>query len=246
MIKPFTLTQETTTTFEKKAVGAEAVKYLGATTTNPVDAFDGQYYTKTSVTRGIYLYTNQAWVRQTNPTSEMISAASYDIMNAVNLGLGSITDYTASGANFQLALVQNLFVGSINIIVTAGTNIVCTVPYPSQTVTEQVDQTLIFTDGKSGAEYTEVQFPASGTVKVNAAIELTGGTAIFTVRKNGVDYSSSSTAISTTLSPIVSISADDQISGALRVSTGASAYVNSCSISIAENPGILKYLTRPQ
>lgn len=248
MIKPFTLTQETTTSFEDKAIGGEASLYLGATTVNPIDAFDGQFFTKTAATYGIYLFTNRAWVRQTTPTNDMISRASFDIMNAVNQGLGTITDYTASGVNFQLAMIQNLFVGSINILVTAGSNIVSDMPYASQTVTSDTDVALVFTDTKSGAEYSEFQIPASGSINVNASVMVSAGTAYLSIVKNGSIVSSASTAVSTTLTQAITISADDDISGSMRVSTGASAYVDSgtFSISIAEVPGIMKYLVRPQ
>jgi len=116
MTKPFTPPQVTAIAYEDKAIGAEALRYKGSSTTVPADSFEGAFYVKTAATYGIYLYTSHAWVRQTSPTNEMVSLAAYDIMIAVNAGNGTITDYIASGNNFQTALIQNLFATYIKVL----------------------------------------------------------------------------------------------------------------------------------
>jgi len=116
MIKPFTPAQATTITYEKKAIGGEAVIYRGSSTTDPSDPFDGQYYVKTAATYGIYLYTNQAWVRQTTPTNDMIARSAYDVMIAVKAGTGTLADYIGSGVNFSTALIEYLFALYIKVL----------------------------------------------------------------------------------------------------------------------------------
>ena len=118
MTKPSiaTATQVTVITYEQKAIGGEAEVYGGSSTSAPAVAYEGRYYVKTSVTRGIYKYTNHAWTRMTAPTNDMVTRAAYDIMIAVNAGLGVIADYIDTGINFQIALIQRLFAEHIMIL----------------------------------------------------------------------------------------------------------------------------------
>lgn len=248
MIKPFTLTQETTTTYEKKAIGGEASLYLGATTVNPVEAFDGQFFTKTSVTRGIYLFTSHAWVRQTTPTNDMISRASYDIMAAVNAGLGSITDYTASGVNFQLAIIQNLFVGSIIITVTAGSNIIKNANRQITTTSNSYG----YVDLAVGYATSYKTIPwflmaANGTVRVSfdLATKNSAGYAYARITKNssnvGIERSVNTITAQTFIEDI-SISAGDRLGISMKCDVSAeNAYVSNYTVGISENTGILPY-----
>ena len=109
-------TQVTVVSYVDKAIGGEAEVYAGSSTTYPTEEYEGRYFVKTSVTRGIYQYSGRAWVKVTSPSSDMVTRAAYDIMVAINAGYGNLADYIGSGVNFQTALIQNLFAQYIKIL----------------------------------------------------------------------------------------------------------------------------------
>lgn len=115
MTKPIFTTSSVIQTYQKRPLTADT--YIGRYTEEP-EGFAGQYYTNYGADEdlGIYKHTGFEWELQTNPSTEVISMAAYDIMVSVKENRGSVGSYIGTGNDFQTAIIENVFAQNIQIL----------------------------------------------------------------------------------------------------------------------------------
>jgi hypothetical protein len=205
------------------------------------------------IQRGVYYSNNGAATRITTSSSADLQgklvAALADIAWAEASGYGKASNYGGFDAFFTAlgavsAFVQNLFVGSASIIVSAGNNIVNS----SNSTTSNSSASYITATwaiaGASAAVYIIV--PVSGVIRVKwqLSIKDSSYTAYARLNKNYTPISEQTTTSTTFVdmyydTPVI---AGDILYLEVKSSSSSTATIANLKLCIAEQPGISKFL----
>jgi hypothetical protein len=249
-------------------LGRVAYASLSATAGNENDTILA--YSTTIAYCGIYKRVSGSWVDQTTPTSKMISDAWTDVLWANANGYPStgtaaekIQAFLGSGTScFETLAGNELFVATIKAVsgffeditvtgkatlseivingFTAGNNLV-----RSDDDTVSGYQTSLYVIAKAR------QICGSGVIRVSYDINSSNsGTTVYgkiyinDVAVDGTEQSTNSTTPVTKTND-VTITDGDIVQLYVKGSSGVTIYISNFRLSVAENPGILKYMGTP-
>lgn len=248
-------------------LGRVAYASLSGTAGNENDSIVA--YSSTLSECGIYKRVSGSWVDQTTPATALIMAAWSDILWATansypSTGTASekVQAYMGSGVNYfetlaaNNAFIQNLFVGSASITVTAGANIVKKfVVLPGENDPYSNSATYVLASYLTHAVY--FQIGASGTVRFYFTLTSSDGSSVYCqVYKQaigsttysavaGTEKTTTTTAPGEAFTVDVACTTGDFLALYIKRGAGGSASINNISIRIAETPGILACLGYP-